>query len=60
LIQRKRIKRKLEVSVKEWEIGKRILEIPYNLISKENEHFIQAYGEMVLEERNERELDPRL
>jgi hypothetical protein len=60
LIQRKRIKRKLEVSVKEWEIGKRLLEIPYNLISKENEHFIQAYGEMVIEERNERELDPRL
>lgn len=60
LIQRKKIKRKLEVSVKEWEIGKRILEIPYNLISKENEHFIQAYGEMVIEERNERELDPRL
>jgi len=60
LIQRKRIKRKLEVSVKEWEIGKRILEIPYNLINKENEHFIQAYGEMVLEERNEKELDPRL
>lgn len=60
LIQRKRIKKKLEVSLKEWEIGRRILEIPYNLISKENEHFIQAYGEMVLEERNERELDPRL
>ncbi len=60
LIKRKRIKRKLEVSVKEWEIGKRILEIPYRLISKENEHFIQAYGEMVIEERNEKELDPRL
>lgn len=60
LIQRKRIKRKLEVSVKEWEIGKRLLEIPYNLISKENEHFIQAYGEMVVEERSEKELDPRL
>jgi len=60
LIQRKRIKRKLELSVKEWEIGKRLLEIPYKLISKENEYFIQAYGEMVVEERGEKELDPRL
>lgn len=60
LISRKKIKRKLEMSVKEWEIGKRILEIPYNQISKENEHFIQAYGEMVIEERGEKELDPRL
>lgn len=60
LISRKKIKRKLEMSVKEWEIGKRILEIPYNQISKENEHFIQAYGEMVVEERGEKELDPRL
>jgi predicted kinase len=60
LIDRKKIKRKLEMSVKEWEIGKRILEIPYVQISKENEHFIQAYGEMVIEERGEKELDPRL
>lgn len=60
LIQRKAVKRKLDVSINEWEIGKRILEIPYKLISKENEHYIQAFGEMVIEERNERELDPRL
>jgi predicted kinase len=60
LIKRKKINKKLDVSVKEWEIGKRILEIPYHAISKDNQHFIQAYGEMVLEERNEKELDPRL
>jgi len=60
LINRKRIKKKLELSIKEWELGKRILEIPYRLISKDNIHFIQAYGEMVLEEKFEKELDPRL
>ena len=60
LINRKKVRRKLELSVKEWELGKRILEIPYRLINKENKHFIQAYGEMVLEEKFERELDPRL
>lgn len=60
LIKRKRVKKKLELSTKEWELGKKILEIPYRLISKENPHFIQSYGEMVLEEKFERDLDPRL
>lgn len=60
LIKRKGIRRKLEISINEWEIGKRLLEIPYNQISKENKHYIQAYGEMVVQEREERELDPRL
>lgn len=60
LINRKKVFRKLETSVNEWEIGKRLLEIPYNKINKENEHYVQAFGEMVIEERNEREIDPRL
>jgi len=60
LINRKRVKRKLETSIKEWEIGKRLLEIPYNKISKENEHYVQAFGEMIIEEKNEKEIDPRL
>ena len=60
LINRKKVFRKLETSVNEWEIGKRLLEIPYNKISKKNEHYVQAFGEMVIEERNEREIDPRL
>jgi predicted kinase len=60
LINRKKVYKKLETSVNEWEIGKRLLEIPYNKISKENEHYVQAFGEMVIEERNEREIDPRL
>lgn len=60
LIKKKKIRRKLETSVNEWEIGKRLLEIPYNKINKENPHYIQAYGEIVIEGRNEKELDPRL
>lgn len=60
LITRKRIDRKVKLSISEWEIGKRMLEIPYNSISKENEHYIQALSEMILEERKEREIDPRL
>lgn len=60
LISRKNIRGKLEVSIKEWEVGKRMLEIPYKDINQENKHFIQACGEMILEERKERELDPRL
>ena len=60
LINRKKVFRKLKTSVSEWEIGKRLLEIPYNKISKENEHYVQAFGEMVIEERNEIEIDPRL
>lgn len=60
LMEKKKINRKLEVSIKEWEIGKRMLEIPYNKIEKQNPYYIQAAGEMVIEEKNEKELDPRL
>jgi len=60
LIDRKRTFKKMEISVKEWEIGKRLLEIPFNKIDKENKSYVQAYAEMILEENKEQELDPRL
>lgn len=60
LINRKSINRKLKVSMEEFEIGKRMLEVPYNEISKENSRYTSLFAKMIAEESREKELDPRL
>jgi len=60
LIKKKGIKEKLRSSIKDFELGKRMLEIPYNQINKENKELLSLYIQMVIEEDNVQKLDPRL
>jgi len=60
LVKRKRISGKLKASIKEYEIGKKILEIPIKDINEENEDYRQLIAQMISEEKREQSLDPRL
>lgn len=59
-IESKNIRNKLRTSIKEFEIGKRLLEIPYNEINENNIRYLDLCAQMVIEEKKEKELDPRL
>ena len=60
LFNRKSINKKLRTSIEEFEIGKKLLEIPYKDINDENKVFLNLIAKMILEERTEKTLDPRL
>jgi hypothetical protein len=60
MVENKNIKKKVETSIKEFEIGKRMLEIPYNEINEKNVKYLDICTQMVIEEKKEKELDPRL
>lgn len=60
LAYKKNIKRKIEVSINEFDLGLRMLQTPYNNISKNNDKYRQPVAKMILEEENEKLLDPRL
>lgn len=60
LFKQKNIKYKLRTSIKEFEIGQKMLEIPYKDITEENMKYLGLMASFVLEEKKERQLDPRL
>lgn len=60
MIENKNIRNKLRTSIKEFNIGKRLLEIPYNEINENNIKYLDLCAQMVIEEKMEKELDPRL
>lgn len=60
LINKKSVNRKLKASITEFEIGKRMLEIPYAEISHENAEFNNICVEMIIDEKKTAMLDPRL
>jgi predicted kinase len=60
LFRQKNITRKARVSLEEFEIGKKLLEIPYAEISEDNDKYLKTMAAMVLEEKREVGLDPRL
>ena len=60
LLKRKSIKNKTKICEREWELGKRLLDIPYESIGKSNKELIQIYLKFIREESKEKELDPRL
>lgn len=60
MLENKNIRNKLRLSIKEFEIGKRMLEIPYNQIGENNIEYLNLCAQMVIEEKKEKELDPRL
>jgi hypothetical protein len=60
LLSQKKIGRKLQVSIDEWETGQKMLNIQYKDIEENNNDFLQCAAKFIVEEKQERELDPRL
>lgn len=60
LLRRKSINNKMRTSVKEYELGKRLLDVPYDKISKEDKIYTNLCIQMVAEMEKEKGLDPRL
>lgn len=60
LMAQKRITRKLRSSIQEFELGKKLLEIPYADINEDNKDYERILTSMIAEEKFEKELDPRL
>jgi predicted kinase len=60
MIKTKNVNKKMSVSIKEYQYGMKMLSIPYESISKDNTEYLNACAAMVIEEKGERSLDPRL
>lgn len=60
LVRQKRITRKLQTSIDEWEYGKRMLEIKRADISMQNKEYVSLFAKMIFEEKKEEKFDPRL
>jgi predicted kinase len=60
LLGQKRINRKLKTSVAEWQLGKKLLQIPYKDISENNSLYMDLMAKMIIETNGEETIDPRL
>jgi predicted kinase len=60
LLDQKRINRKLSTSISEWQLGKKLLQIPYNDISENNSRYMDLMAKMIIETNGEESIDPRL
>ena len=60
LLRQKSTHRKIQTSITEFLIGKKMLEIPRAEISLDNEAYGNLVAQMINEEKNEASLDPRL
>lgn len=60
MLENKNIRNKLRLSIKEFDIGKRMLQIPYKEINEDNIEYLNLCAQMVIEEKKEKELDPKL
>lgn len=60
LISKKGVKKKLQTSIKEFELGMMMLKTPYSKINVENESYKQLLAQMIIEVEKEKQLDPRL
>jgi predicted kinase len=60
LLNGKDIKNKLATSIKEWELGRRLLDIPYDEISLNNPTWVTLAIQLITEQEQEAMLDPRL
>jgi len=60
LFDKKSISRKLKTSIKEGNIGLKMLQIPYDEISKTNMGYLNAVYKMMEFEKVEKTIDPRL
>lgn len=60
LIESKRTGKKMRTSIQQHKIGQRLLDVPRETISEENEEYLQLLAHMIVEEKFEKTLDPRL
>ncbi len=60
LLDSKRIKFKLKMSIDEWNLGKKLLQIKYKDISEDNSEYKKLMAKMIVEVNKEVDLDPRL
>lgn len=60
LIESKRTVRKIRTSIQEFNLGQKLLDIKQSEITEQNEAYLQLMANMILEEKNEKTLDPRL
>lgn len=60
LISKKGVKKKLQTSIREFELGLKMLKTPYAMIAPENEEYKQLLAQMIVEVEKEKQLDPRL
>jgi len=60
LVRKKSIGKKVGLSIKEYEIGRKLLHIPINMLNKENPYYKECIIEAILSIEKNKELDPRL
>ena len=60
LLDKKSIKRKLETSIKEYELSRQLLDIPMKEISINNKKWLNLIVALINENESEKQLDPRL
>lgn len=60
LIEKKSIKRKMETSIKEYELGRRLLDVKMTDISLDNKEWLSLACQLLSEQEGEKTLDPRL
>ena len=60
MLEKKSVQNKIKMSISEYELGKKMLEIPYAEISENNEAYLDIVAHMIVEESREKTLDPRL
>jgi predicted kinase len=60
LIKQKSIKRKIKASLAEYKLGMEMLKVRLDEIGPENDHFKQTVANLLFEESQESEIDPRL
>ena len=60
MLEQKRIIMKLQTSIDEWQIGKKLLQIPYKDISENNKKYNDLMTKIIVEINKEEDLDPRL
>lgn len=60
LIRNKSIRRKMETSIKEYELGRQMLDIPMKEISIDNKKWLSIAVQLITEQEGEKTLDPRL
>jgi hypothetical protein len=60
LMKQKSIKRKIKASLAEYKLGMEMLKVHLDEIGPENDHFKQTVANLLFEESQESEIDPRL
>ena len=59
-IEKKHISRKLSVSIKEWHLGNRLLDIHSSMFTEDNKEYTNTLISLMFELKRESTLDPRL